>query len=326
MDRVLITGGNGFIGSHLAELLLDQGDDVTLFDTHFNSNTAHLSCTKIRGDVRHYSRIKQAVVGQDAVFHFAAVSRVAWGQLDPYTCWRTNQLGTLNVLEACRKAKTSPVLFYASSREVYGEPKYFPVDEAHPKAPLSIYGMTKLCAERACRSYADPSLSRPIKSVIFRFSNVYGSERDLPERVIPKFMRKALRGEDITLYGGEQVLDFTFIDDTIQGILRAYAASMDGGRHLLGQEFHFVTGRGVSVSDLAGMIIALTGSSAQIVLSPANNFDVRKFVGSPAKSHKLLGYKPKVTLEEGLKRLRDRTLSSAIKTVASAAKTASIGA
>ena len=326
MDRVLITGGNGFIGSHLAELLLDQGDDVTLFDTHFNSNTAHLSCTKIRGDVRHYSRIMQAVVGQDAVFHFAAVSRVAWGQLDPYTCWRTNQLGTLNVLEACRKAKTSPVLFYASSREVYGEPKYFPVDEAHPKAPLSIYGMTKLCAERACRSYADPSLSRPIKSVIFRFSNVYGSERDLPERVIPKFMRKALRGEDITLYGGEQVLDFTFIDDTIQGILRAYAASMDGGGHLLGQEFHFVTGRGVSVSDLAGMIIALTGSSAQIVLGPANNFDVRKFVGSPAKSHKLLGYKPKVTLEEGLKRLRDRTLSSAIKTVASAAKTASIGA
>ena len=326
MDRVLITGGNGFIGSHLAELLLDQGDDVTLFDTHFNSNTAHLSCTKIRGDVRHYSRIKQAVVGQDAVFHFAAVSRVAWGQLDPYTCWRTNQLGTLNVLEACRKAKTSPVLFYASSREVYGEPKYFPVDEAHPKAPLSVYGMTKLCAERACRSYADPSLSRPIKSVIFRFSNVYGSERDLPERVIPKFMRKALRGEDITLYGGEQVLDFTFIDDTIQGILRAYAASMDGGGHLLGQEFHFVTGRGVSVSDLAGMIIALTGSSAQIVLGPANNFDVRKFVGSPAKSHKLLGYKPKVTLEEGLKRLRDRTLSSAIKTVASAAKTAPIGA
>jgi len=326
MDRVLITGGNGFIGSHLAELLLDQGDDVTLFDTHFNSNTAHLSCTKIRGDVRHYSRVKAAVVGQDAVFHFAAVSRVAWGQLDPYACWRTNQLGTLNVLEACRKAKTSPVLFYASSREVYGEPKYLPVDEAHPKAPLSIYGMTKLCAERACRSYADPSLSRPIKSVIFRFSNVYGSERDLPERVIPKFMRKALRGEDITLYGGDQVLDFTFIDDTIQGILRAYAASMDGGRHLLGQEFHFVTGRGVSVSDLAGMIIALTGSSAQIVLGPANNFDVRKFVGSPAKSHKLLGYKPKVSLEEGLKRLRDRTLSSALKTVASAAKTAPIGA
>src|SRR5438094_826541 len=170
-------------------------------------------------------------------------------------------------------------------------------------------------------SGADTSLSRPIKSVIFRFSNVYGSERDLPERVIPKFMRKALRGEDITLYGGEQVLDFTFIDDTIQGILRAYAASMDGGRDLLGQEFHFVTGRGVSVSDLARMIVALTDSSAQIIPGPANNFDVRKFVGSPAKSHKLLGYKAKVSLEEGLKRLRDRTLSSTVKTMESADRT-----
>src|SRR5437762_7301569 len=232
-----------FFGSQLTERLLNQCDPVTLFATHFNSNTSYLSGTKIRGDVRHYSRIKQAVVGPDAVFHFAAVSRVAWGQLDPYACWRTHQLGTLNVVEACRKAKTNPVLFYASSREVYGEPKYFPVDEAHPKMPVSIYGMTKLCAERVCRSYADPSLSRPIKSIIFRFSNVYGSERDLPERVISKFMRKAVRGEGITLYGGEQVLDFTFIVDTIQGILRAYAASMDGGRDLLGQEFHFVTGQ-----------------------------------------------------------------------------------
>src|SRR5947207_5745916 len=99
---------------------------------------------------------------------------------------------------------------------------------------------------------------------------------------------------------------------------------MDGGKDLLGQEFHFVTGRGVSVSDLAGMIVALTDSPAQIIQGYANNFDVRKFVGNPAKSHKLLGYKAKVTLEEGLKRLRDRTLSSDVKTVESADRTASI--
>ena len=309
MERVLITGGNGFIGSHLAERLVDRGDAVTLFDNHFDSNSRHLSCAKIRGDVRHYRTIREAVSRQDVVFHFAAVSRVAWGQTDPYNCWRTNQLGTVNVLEACRKAKTSPILFYASSREVYGEPRYLPVDEGHPKMPLSVYGMTKLCAERACSSYADPSLSgHTIKPVIFRFSNVYGSERDLPQRVIPKFMAKALRGQPITLYGGEQVLDFTFIDDTVAGILQAYAASLNGGGDLLGEEFHFVTGRGVSVSDLAHMIVELTDSSSPVVQRPPNDFDVRRFVGNPEKSHRMLGYEPKVSLEDGLETLRDRML------------------
>src|SRR3989442_2984091 len=114
--------------------------------------------------------------------------------------------------------------------------------------------MTKLCAERACGSYADPSVSPSVHPVIFRFSNVYGSERDLPERVIPKFMTKALRGEDITLYGGDQVLDFTYIDDTISGILKAFASCLDRASGGSGQEFHCVTGRGVSLLNLATMI------------------------------------------------------------------------
>jgi len=137
---------------------------------------------------------------------------------------------------------------------------------------------------------------------------VYGSERDLPERVIPKFMTKALLGEDITLYGGDQVLDFTYIDDTLSGILKAFAASLDGGSGVPGQEFHFVTGRGVSVSDLATMIVGLTGSSSRIIQSPPNNFEVRRFVGDPGKSHKVLGHEPRVRLEDGLKILRERML------------------
>ena len=308
MSRVLITGGNGFIGSHLAEKLEAMGDSVTLFDTRFNGNADAVHGPKVRGDIRDYSAVKEAVAGQDAVFHLAAVSRVAWGQQDPYTCWTTNLLGTLNVLEACRKSERRPALFYASSREVYGEAQYLPVDEDHPKMPRSIYGMTKLCAERACGSYADPSLLPSLHPVIFRFSNVYGSERDLPERVIPKFMTKAILGEDITLYGGEQVLDFTYIDDTISGILKAFAASLDGGSEVLGQEFHFVTGRGVSVSELATMIVALTDSGSRIIQSPANDFEVRRFVGDPGKSHKVLGHEPRVRLEEGLKILRERML------------------
>src|SRR5205807_2038280 len=190
--------------------------------------------------------------------------------MNPYACWTTNQLGTLNVLEACRKSETRPLLFYASSREVYGEPQYLPVDENHPKKPLSVYGMTKLCAERACGSYSDPTLSPSVNPVIFRFSNVYGSERDLPERVIPKFMTKALLGEDITLYGGDQVLDFTYIDDTVSGILKLASACLERDCSIFGEDFHFVTGRGFSVSELATMIVDLVGSRSKIIRGTAN--------------------------------------------------------
>jgi len=245
------------------------------------------------------------------VFHFAAVSRVAWGQEDPFKCWQTNQLGTLNVLEACRKTETRPVMFYASSREVYGEPIYLPVNENHPKKPISIYGMTKLCAERTCVSYSATSgLGQSVNQITFRFSNVYGSTRDLPSRVIPKFMMKALRGEDITMYGGDQVLDFTFIDDTISGILKAYTKSLDGHRELLGEDFHFVTGRGVSVADLAKMIVNMVDSPSKIIRTDSNNFEVRKFIGDPRKSHKLLGYEPRVKLEDGLRILSERIAPS----------------
>ena len=284
-----------------------MGDTVTLYDLNFSSNTRSLSCEKIRGDVRDYSAIKKAVEGKDAVFHFGAVSRVAWGQEDPFTCWMTNQMGTLNLLEACKKSETRPVLFYASSREVYGEPLYLPVDENHPKRPISVYGMSKLSAEKACMSYSR-GLGNvgSVDHVVFRFSNVYGSERDLPERVIPKFMTKALRGDDITLYGGGQVLDFTFLDDTISGILKAYAACFDGGPNLFGEDFHFVTGRGVSVSDLAAMIVEMVGSSSKIISSGSNTFEVRRFVGNPEKARRMLGYESRVRLEDGLKILRER--------------------
>ena len=284
-----------------------MGDTVTLYDLNFSSNTRSLSCEKIRGDVRDYGAVKKAVEGKDAVFHFGAVSRVAWGQEDPFTCWMTNQMGTLNLLEACKKSETRPVLFYASSREVYGEPLYLPVDESHPKRPISVYGMSKLSAEKACMSYSR-GLGNvgSVDHVVFRFSNVYGSERDLPERVIPKFMTKALRGDDITLYGGGQVLDFTFLDDTISGILKAYAACFDGGPNLFGEDFHFVTGRGVSVSDLAAMIVEMVGSSSKIISSGSNTFEVRRFVGNPEKARRMLGYESRVRLEDGLKILRER--------------------
>src|SRR6266566_1056015 len=313
ISKVLITGGNGFIGSHLAEKLQSRGDSVSLLDMKFNSNTRLLDCEKTRGDIKDYQTVRKVVDGKDIVIHLAAVSRVAWGQQDPYNCWLTNLVGTVNALEACRKSESRPVLLEASSREVYGEPLYLPVNESHPKRPKSVYGLTKLGAERACLSYSDTSgLDRAVNHAIMRFSNVYGSERDLPERVIPKFMNQALRGEDITLYGGEQILDFTFIDDTISGIMKLAKACLEGDGSIFGEDFHFVTGRGVSVSELANMIVGLVGSRSKIIHGASNSFEVRRFVGDLTKSHKILGYEPRVSLEHGLRILRDRTVPTII--------------
>src|SRR5437660_6892880 len=111
MSRVLITGGNGFVGSHLAEKLEGMGENVTLFDLDFNSNTRSLNCAKVRGNVLDYGSVREIVDGKDAVFHFAAVSRVAWGQEDPFKCWQTNQMGTLIVLAHCRKTQYGQRMF-----------------------------------------------------------------------------------------------------------------------------------------------------------------------------------------------------------------------
>src|SRR5207245_10387695 len=115
----LITGGNGYIGRHVTEKLLDRGYSVSLLDLKVNANTGFLDCEKIRGDIRDYQIVRKAVDGKDAVFHLAAVARVAWGQEDPFNCWLTNQVGTINVFEASTWTDSKRVLLEASSRQLY---------------------------------------------------------------------------------------------------------------------------------------------------------------------------------------------------------------
>lgn len=212
-------------------------------------------------------------------------------------------MGTVKVLEASIKTPSRPPVFFASSREVYGEPQYCPVNEIHPKNPKTVYGATKLSAEQACFSYHKMF---DLDAVVFRFANVYGSERDQLERVIPKFMIKALSGEDITLYGGDQILDFTFVDDTVSGVISAYEAKFNGSPNINGQDFLFSTGRGVSVAELSKKIVEMAGSRSAITLIEAKNFDVTKFIGDSSKSRSILNFKPKISLEQGLKVLNER--------------------
>jgi len=247
-------------------------------------------------------------MGKDVIFHFAAVSRVVWGQQNPRKCWKTNVGGTVNILEACRKSANSPIFFYASSREVYGDPQFLPVTESHPKNPKSVYGASKLSAEHACLAFQK---AYNLKSVILRFSNVYGSERDQMDRVIPKFMLRALRNEEIPLYGGDQILDFNFIEDTVSGIMKAYEKALEG--KIIGEDFHFVSGKGISIKELAKLIVEISGSSSKIVKMSPKEFDVNKFVGDPQKAMKLLGYKPQTPLRKGLEILKERLLSTLMR-------------
>ncbi|MBS3054172.1 MAG: GDP-mannose 4,6-dehydratase [Candidatus Aenigmarchaeota archaeon] len=293
--NVLITGGNGFIGSHLAEKLMEEGDDVVLFDRVFNDNSRGIDCRKIKADIRDYAAVKSAVSGMDAVIHFAAVSRVAWGQERPRECIETNSVGTANVLEAVRDSGNSAYVFLGSSREVYGEPESLPVNETHPKNPISIYGISKLSGEKLALSYRKYFKT---KIIIFRFSNVYGSARDLPERVVPNFVISAVKNKPLKINGGSQVLDFTFLGDTIDGIIKALRAK----ERIEGSDFHFVTGRGTSVKELADIVLEISGSSSTLEIKSDKSFDVRKFVGDYSKAKSILGWYPKTSLEEGIKK------------------------
>lgn len=297
---ILITGGNGFIGSHFADKLIEIGEEVTLFDTEFGKNTEHMDCEKVNGDIIDIKSIGNAVKGKDFVFHFAAVSRVVWGQQDPVKCVDTNVIGTRNVLESIRNSNKNAVVFLASSKEVYGNAKKMPVSENHPKEPISVYAAAKLAAERLCIAYWK---TFGIKCVITRFSSVYGSERDRMGRVTPTFMINALKNEPLVVRSS-QTSDFTFIDDVVQGIFKAYKTF--GKKDLSGQDFHFATGKGTSVKELAGKILKLCNSGSKIEMDEEQDYYIENFVADLTKVRNIVGYEPQYALEEGLKIFKKR--------------------
>jgi len=297
--EILVTGGNGFIGSHFADKLIEVGEQVTLFDTEFTKNTELMDCEKVKGDVTDLKSLGDAIKDKDFIFHFAAVSRVIWGQQNPVACVNTNVIGTRNVLESIRTLNNSAVVFLASSKEVYGNAKKMPVSEDHPKDPISVYAATKLAAERLCIAYHK---TFGVNYVITRFSSVYGSERDRLGRVAPTFMINALKKAPLVVMSS-QTSDFTFIDDVVQGVFKAYKAY---DKDLSGQDFHFATGKGTSVNELAETILKLCNSDSEIIAKEVKDYYIENFVANIDKAKTLLGYEPGYTLEEGLKILKKR--------------------
>ncbi|HOO89881.1 MAG TPA: NAD-dependent epimerase/dehydratase family protein [Syntrophales bacterium] len=298
--KVLVTGSSGLVGSALVSALVSQKAKPILFDIRAQG--------KAYGDIRNYEKLREAAEGVDGIIHLAAVSRVIWGEKDPVLCRDTNIGGLHNVLEVMNHAQKRPWLIFASSREVYGQPECLPVDENCPIRPVNVYGHTKVEGEELVLK----ARYHGFRSCVIRLSNVYGSVADYADRVIPAFSKAAAFGDAIYVEGSDNTFDFTHIDDVTRGILTL--------TELLETEdpapppIHFVSGIATTLKELAEMTIRIAQSSSKIHHKPPRAFDVARFYGNPQRANDLLGWKPKVSLEEGLSRLIQGFRDSCIMT------------
>lgn len=303
--NVLITGADGFIGSHLTETLLDAGADVTAF-VYYNSFNSwgwidsfekekRDALRVFSGDIRDPNGVREAVKGQDYVFHLAALIGIPFSYHSPDSYVDTNIKGTLNVLQACRDAGTQRVVVTSTS-EVYGTAKYVPIDEAHPFQGQSPYSATKIGADRLAESFYR-SFELPVS--IARPFNTYGP-RQSARAVIPTIITQLLAGAtEIRLGSLSPTRDFNFVRDTVAGFL-AIAQSDEA----IGQEINIATQDEISIGQLAQELIDQINPSAEIVtdderIRPRAS-EVERLLGANEKIRKLTGWQPRYTLFDGI--------------------------
>ncbi len=309
MKKVLMTGGAGFIGGSLAEQMLrTRNIELTILDVKkepVNLQRVMDKIAYIEGDIRNKKLLKSIFSSSDfdGVIHLASVSRVVWGEQDPQLCLSTAIEGTRFLMEEVSKQKRPPWVIFGSSREVYGEQESLPVEENALKKPINVYGKAKLEGEHIVQNYSERFGS---KSLILRFSNVYGNEKDIMDRVIPRFILKALKGEILEIHGGSQMFDFTHIDDTIQGISLAIDYLEKNDKKPSSEDFHILTGKPTKITDLPQIISRHIGEDLKVEFTSPRNYDVNRFYGNPAKSKEILGFSAEVDIEEGIKRTIER--------------------
>ena len=291
MSCVLITGSEGLVGGALRSRLEAEGYGVRGFDVRAPEESGEY------GDIRDPEQLRRAVAGCDGVVHLAAVSRVVWGQREPDRCWETNAVGTENVLEAARQSDRTEWVVTASSREVYGQPDELPAVESLPVEPVNIYGESKVAGERATEQFGRADLD----TAIVRLSNVYGRTDDYHDRVVPAFTRGAVLGETLRIDGSDHTFDFTHIDDTVRGLVRVVDVLGAGEGSL--PPIHLLTGRATTLGELAELAIGHAGTDTDVREAPPRSFDVSHFYGDPSRAERLLGWEPRVDIDEGVRRL-----------------------
>jgi UDP-glucose 4-epimerase len=302
MALYLVTGGCGFIGSHLVDALLARGDQVRVLDDLSTGKRENLDprASLIVADVADAASVAAAMEGVDGgCFHLAAIASVERGNRDWLGTHRTNLTGAIAVFDAARQAGGGPVV-YASSAAVYGNPVELPLKESSAVQPLSAYGADKLGCELHGRV---ASQVHGVRTVGCRFFNVYGPRQDPNSPysgVISIFFRKIGQGERVTIFGdGGQTRDFIYVADVIAALLAsmAYARTHDAA------VFNVCTGRSTSVLELAQTIGRTCGRQPEIDFAPPRSGDIKASVGDPAGATAALGFTAGVELAEGLARM-----------------------
>lgn len=300
MARVLVTGGAGFIGSHLCTRLHAEGHEVRALDnlsSGHRSNLAGVDVDLIVGDLRDHDAVEAAVDGADVVLHHAAIASVQYSVEHPLEEQEVNVVGTLRLLEAARHAGVRRVVF-AASAAAYGTDETVPKQESMPPCPVSPYGLSKVAGEQYCRIWSE---SFDLETVCLRYFNIFGPRQDPASPysgVISIFAKRMIDGQAPVVHGdGGQTRDFTSVDNVVDANLAAMRAPDASGRL-----YNIGTGRGVSVNELVAALNDALGTSLEAQHGPPRAGDVRMSLADITAARQDLGYEPRVGFEEGLQR------------------------
>lgn len=305
--KILVTGAAGLYGSHLTRLLLSKPeveavwaiDDFSRPFLQPDPLETIVSDPKLRLQKRDYRGLTHEEIDEwnpCAFVHFAAKVSIDESMIRPQAYFETNESGTFRLCRTLLQSHSRPLLIYASSPEVYGNPRYVPMDEDHPLNPRSVYAATKLAAEKHCRVLHD-WYGYPV--IVIRNFNTFGPNQHsgAHSAVIPKFIARALRGENLQIHGsGQQTRDFLYVKDAVL----AYWLALNGGKSLAGLVANIGTGREVSVADLASTVRRLTGSSSSASAGPGRSADLERLAADTTAAKTHLGWNSEYSLEDGL--------------------------
>jgi len=303
--KVLVTGGAGFIGSHLVDKLMAEGYEVAALDDlstgkpeNIGQHDKDSKFNFVRGDITKKEDVQKSLENVDAVIHEAALTSVLLSIENPELVKKVNVGGTKTLLDESVNAGIKRFV-YASSCAVYGEANELPIREDSATKPISPYGESKLAAEAQCKSFYD---ERGLEAVCLRYFNVYGSRQTFGPYagVILHFLERLKAGKPPIIHGdGEQTRDFVHVSDVVQGSLLALTR-----KEAAGQVINIGTGSATSINQLCGAVLKITGrTDLEPVHEEARPGDIRHSRGDLSKAKEILGYRPRVPLEEGLREL-----------------------